>query len=183
MQRASTQAASSNRVATARSHGSDGREAEGGGGGLLRALRSHPWLFGLALLAVGSALVGSAVWRAVADEVGSGPNVFMLSNGSSDPGHIHYSYRNFAGLVREETALEQGQTLELTYEAEVTKGSLAMEVVSPAGAEVWRVNLPKGRQTDGSVSAEVAVPETGSYQVVVTGLDAGGSFDLSWKVR
>ena len=183
MQRASTPATSSNRAATARGHGTDWRKAEGRGAGFLRGLRSHPWLVGLALFVTVSALVGSAVWREVADEVGNGPNVFMMAQGSSDPGHIHYSYRNFAGLVRQETGLEQGQALELTYEAEVTKGSLAMEVVDPDGTEVWRVNLPKGRQTDGRIVAEVSVPESGPYQVVVTGLDAGGSFDLSWQVR
>ena len=183
MQTASTRTASSNGVATARSHGSDGREGEGRGAHLLRALRTRPWLVGLALFLVAAVLIGSVVLRAVADEVGSGPNVFMLANGSSDPGHIHYSYRNFAGLVRQETSLEQGQTLELTYEAEVTKGSVAMEVMDPVGAEVWRINLPEGRQTDGRTVAEVAVPRTGSYQVIVTGLDAGGSFDLAWETR
>ena len=183
MQRASTQAASSSRVAREGSHGSDRQEAQGAGAALLRALRPHPWLVGSVLVVIVSALVGLVVWREVANEVGNGPNVFMVAQGSSDPGHIHYSYQNFAGLVRQHTALEQGQTLELTYEAEVTKGSLAMEVMDPAGAQVWRVNLPKGEQTDGSLVAQVAVPETGSYQVVVTGLDAGGSFDLSWEAR
>ncbi len=150
------------------------------GGSLLRALRSRPWLAGLAILLV-LAAVGAVAWRAFSSEVSSGPNAFVLASGSARADHIDYRYRSFSGLVRQETTITEGQTLEVTYAADVTKGSLEMEVKDAAGVDLWRVNVPKQQQTQDT--ARVVAPRTGSYQVVVTGLDAGGSFDISWKAK
>ena len=78
MQRVSTPATSSNRAATARGHGTDWRKAEGGGAGFLRGLRSHPWLVARRSSSPYPPS-WAAVWREVADEVGNGPNVFMMA--------------------------------------------------------------------------------------------------------
>lgn len=150
------------------------------GRSLLRAVRSRPWLAGLAILLV-LAVVGAVGWRAFSGEVSSGPNAFVLASGSTHADHINYRYRSFSGLVRQETTVTEGQTLEVTYAADVTKGSLEMEVKDAAGTDLWRVNVPTQQRTKGT--GRVVAPHTGSYQVVVTGLDAGGSFDISWKAK
>jgi hypothetical protein len=147
-------------------------------GPVLRLLRSKPLLVGLAGVVL-LAAVGAVVWLEVGSWAGSGPNAFVLVSGSEHPGHISRSYRTFNGLVRERTVVREGQVLALTYSARVGKGSLSIEVKDPTGRDLWRVNVPQDEQTDGIKT--LVAGQAGTYQIVVTGLDTGGSFDLSWE--
>lgn len=141
---------------------------------------SRPWLIVLGILVV-LTVSGLVIYRELNQEIGRGPNQFVLSSGSTQPGHIAYQYNTFNGLAREKSQVSAGQTIQLKYVADVTKGSLSMEVKDPTGATLWRINVPE-HQTRQSTS-QIPAHRTGLYQFVVTGLDTGGSFDLSWHLR
>jgi hypothetical protein len=154
----------------------DERRGRYGGG-----MQGRAWaILGAAVVLV-LALIGVGVWREVSREVGHGPNVFILASGSLNPGHMTYRYTTFSGLAREKTDLAAGQTIHLSFASHVTKGSLSFELKDPVGASVWRVNVPQ--QQDRSGTASIPAARSGAYQVVVTGLDTGGSFDVSWSAR
>jgi hypothetical protein len=125
------------------------------------------------------ALIGVGVCREVSREVGHGPNAFILASGSLNPGHMTYQYDTFSGLAREKTNATTGQIIHLTYTSHVTKGSLSFEVKDPVGVSLWRVNVPQ--QQDRSGTANIPASTTGAYQVIVTGLDTGGRFDVAWS--
>lgn len=92
-----------------------------------------------------------------------------------------YQYNTFSGLARERTAATAGQSIHLTFSTEVTKGSLSVEIKDPRGNSVWHVNVPEHQNRNGT--AEIRAALTGRYQVVITGLDTGGRFDVRWRVR
>lgn len=123
--------------------------------------------------------MGIAVYREISQEVATGPNRFFLSTGSSEPGHLAYSYDTFSGLARQKSVFSAGAQIALSYAADVTKGSLSIEVKDPAGNSVWRLNVAEREARQGSET--LPAPTSGEYQFIVTGLDAGGRFDLSWQ--
>jgi hypothetical protein len=137
-------------------------------------------LFG-AVAVVILALVGVGVWFEVSREIGQGPNAFIGASGSLKPGHMTYHYRTFNGLAREKTNATAGETITVDYKLHATKGSLAAEVVDPVGNVVWSVTAPQNQDRTGTQL--IPVSTTGKYQVVVLGLDTGGSFDLTWSAK
>ena len=140
----------------------------------------RPWLIGLGILVL-LAVAGAAAFMEINKEIGHGPNQFVLSSGSTRPGHINYSYNTFNGLARDKSQVNIGQTIQVTFSTNVTKGSLSMEVKDPTGGSLWRVNVPEHQTRHGT--AQISAHRSGQYQFVVTGLDTGGSFDLSWRVK
>ena len=140
----------------------------------------RPWLIGLVILVL-LAVAGVAAYTEISQEIGHGPNQFVLSSGSTSPGHITYHYNTFNGLAREKSQVNIGQTIQVTFSTNVTKGSLSLEVKDPTGGSLWRVNVPEHQTRHGT--AQISAHRTGQYQFVVTGLDTGGSFDLSWRVK
>lgn len=140
----------------------------------------RPWLIGLGILVL-LAVAGAAAFMEISKEIGHGPNQFVLSSGSTSPGHITYRYNTFNGLAREKSQVNTSQTIQVTFATHVTKGSLAMEVKDPTGASLWRVNVPEHQTRQGTT--QITAHRSGEYQFVVTGLDTGGSFDLSWRVK
>ncbi len=145
-----------------------------------RTLRRKPLLIALGAVIV-LAIAGAVVTVGFAGGSGSGPNRFVFSSGFDRPAHIKHSYRTFVGLVRKEVTIEKGGALDVDYAATVTKGSLSIEVKDPTGNDLWRVNVPDDQHTNGAKT--VVAGQTGSYVIVVTGLETSGSFDLSWGVQ
>lgn len=96
--------------------------------------------------------------------------------GTSVPGHIAYSYTTFTGTEEGTQSLSSGQTLVVSYEAQVEKGTLTIHVAGPDGEMVEEAVL----EESGSGTLEVTAPEEGTYGIVVRGEDAGGSFDVTW---
>ena len=141
---------------------------------------SRPWLIVLGILVV-LTVSGLVIYRELNQEIGRGPNPFVLSSGSTQPGHIAYHYYTFNGMAREKSQVSAGQIIQFTYAADVTKGSLSMEVKDPTGVSLWRVNVPEHQARTGT--GQFPAHRTGQYLFVVTGLDTGGSFDLSWHVK
>ena len=148
--------------------------------GAAKLLRPKPLLIGVAVVVV-LAIAAVVVVVSVAGGFGSGPNRFVFSSGFDRPAHVKHDYRTFVGLVRRDVTVEEGQALDVTYGATVNKGSLSIEVKDPTGHDLWRVNVPDEQQTNGTKS--LVAEQTGSYVIVITGLDTGGSFDVFWDVQ
>lgn len=149
--------------------------------GLWSRMTTGRWiLFSLAALIV-VAIIGISVAREVSSEIGHGPNAFVLSSGSLEPGQMTYEYRTFNGLAREQTNATAGQTITLDYSLHVTKGTLTAEVVGPAGVVIWSIDVPSGQDRSGT--ATIPTTETGEHEVVLVGLDTGGSFDVTWTTN
>jgi hypothetical protein len=74
--------------------------------------------------------------------------------------------------------LTEGNTLALTYEAEVEQGMLSLQVKNPAGELVWEKELEAGSSIDDQVSLVAA--QDGTYTITVRGDGAGGSYALTW---
>ncbi len=139
------------------------------------------WLVVGVIAVVVLALAGAGVWFVATRGFEQGPNHFVGASGSLNPGHMHYHYATFSGLAREQTSVSAGQTIAVNYTLHSTKGSLTAEVVDPSGNPVWSLNVPQDQERNGSVN----IPATGDgkYQVVLIGLNTGGSFDVSWSAK
>lgn len=74
--------------------------------------------------------------------------------------------------------LEAGDTLSLDYEAEVEKGTLALQVEDSKDAVIWEKVVAAGEKATDEV--EMVVEESGTYTIVVAGDDAGGRYQLAW---
>lgn len=99
--------------------------------------------------------------------------------GSSLPGEITYRYQTFNGVETGRANVEQGDTIDLTYQAEVTKGTLAIQLQAPDGSIVWEEIL---RET-GAGSANWTADQNGTYHVRIQGDQTGGSFDVRWSMN
>ena len=99
--------------------------------------------------------------------------------GSNQPGRMNYSFSTFTGFERGDSQVEAGQILSMDYTVAVRKGSLYLEVLSPAGEIAWQAELNEDAQDRFEVLAE----ESGRYAIVVRADNAGGSFEVSWEVR
>jgi hypothetical protein len=100
-------------------------------------------------------------------------------SGFSLPGHVSYSYSTFTGTLQDTFDVDEGQTINLDYEATVERGTLILLVEDPQGEPVWQVELTD----DDSDSVEIMAPESGRYVARIEGQDTGGSFDLQWEVE
>jgi hypothetical protein len=102
-----------------------------------------------------------------------------LMYGENEDGRMYYDIKTFSGFERGSVQTEKGQTIAFDYDATLTKGSLIIEWQDPEGEVVWRKNLV---ESDSGVE-NITVESSGEYTVVVQGLDAGGSFDVSWNIQ
>lgn len=154
------------------------RNVRVGNNGIWDRMTKGRWILGSLVALILVAITGIGIAREVSSEIGHGPNAFVLASGSLKPGHMTYEYRTFNGLAREQTNAMAGQTITLDYSLHVTKGSLTAEVVDPAGRVLWSIDVPS--QEDRSGTATIPATEAGEYEVVLVGLDTGGSFDVLW---
>ena len=139
------------------------------------------WVILSAVAFIILALVGAGVWFVATRGFEHGPNQFAGASGSLKPGHMTYHYDTFNGLAREYTNASTGQTITVDFALHATKGSLAAEVLDPAGNVVWNMSAPADQDQNGTKTIPVTL--TGKYQVVLIGLGTGGSFDVSWSAH
>lgn len=94
-------------------------------------------------------------------------------------GHFSASYVTFTGRESRWVQANAGETLALTYDVEVTKGTLAIKVEAPDDRVLWDGSFSEDVQ--GSV--ELALEQDGRHSIVVDGDSTGGSFRLSWELE
>lgn len=96
---------------------------------------------------------------------------------SSWRGHSSASYVEFNGVEEKQVRLADGETMKLSYEAEVDEGALTIAVQDPDRRTVWETTLEKDARDEVKITAETA----GRYNVVIRGAETKGNFDISWE--
>ena len=86
------------------------------------------------------------------------------------------TYRYFSGREIQRFRADAGETVAFDYEAEVTKGSLAIRIEGPDDVEVWQARL----DADDEGVFEFTAETSGRYTVVVLGDETGGGFEIEW---
>jgi hypothetical protein len=86
------------------------------------------------------------------------------------------TYRYFSGREIQGFRADAGETVELDYEARVTKGTLAIRIEDPNDVEVWQARL----DADDEGSVEFTAETSGRYTVVVLGDETRGGFEVEW---
>ena len=86
------------------------------------------------------------------------------------------SYQRFDGQEVETYQLESGESFSLSYEIEVDKGSLTLELVDPEDQLVWEESFSE----DAEDVFEFTPETSGRYRLLVIGDDTQGSFELNW---
>ena len=123
----------------------------------------------LALLAVG---VEAAVQLTTHDS-----SRRILWRGNTVPGHVGAHFRYFDGADGRGLQGHAGDTLQLHYTLAPEAGSLELIVVDPDGRALWT------RRATGEAqgNATLDLNATGRYRIVVRGVGARGSFDVSYR--
>jgi hypothetical protein len=100
--------------------------------------------------------------------------------GTSTGSEMAYRYAQFTGTERGHARAEAGQTMTLAYAATVAKGVLAIQVQSPENVTLWEATLAKSVDEQ---QVDLALSESGSYTLLVTGDGTAGDFALAWTVN
>jgi plastocyanin len=106
----------------------------------------------------------------------TGMSVRLGWHGSSSAASKSARYETFTGVERATIRAEAGQTITLTYDGEVNKGTLALALDAPDGTTLWEETF----EEDAADTVTLTAPDGGRYTLRVTGDDTGGSFDISW---
>ena len=97
----------------------------------------------------------------------------------SDLNGVKCSYSTFTGTEKRMIKAEAGDCILLNYSITVDKGSIEIEVRDPAGEVIWKHRFEKSFAS----SVKIKANQSGWHKVVIRGENAGGSFDVSWKVK
>ena len=98
--------------------------------------------------------------------------------GSNIPGSITYSYTKFTGEETDYFVAASSQKLVLEYTAEVSEGSLDIQVEGPEQKVLWGNYLEQSAEDQ----IELHLEEPGRYQIIIKGNDAEGSFHINWQL-
>jgi hypothetical protein len=96
---------------------------------------------------------------------------------TSLPGQFEASYQTFSGTERRRVRLQEGETLTLTYEATVEKGTLIFEIQDPDRDTAWSLTL----EQDDAGTIDLTAEQRGTYRILVQGQETGGRFALNWE--
>lgn len=99
--------------------------------------------------------------------------------GEGGDGEASFTYREFSGLESWPVEAEAGDTLSISYEVEVTKGTLAFTLRDTAADTIlWQqISTEDAAGTD-----SVTLPEGGPFEMQVRGILTGGGYTLRWEV-
>jgi hypothetical protein len=101
----------------------------------------------------------------------------VMWSGNSYPGNMEAKFQYFNGEEKTPFNLKQGDSVTFTYDSKVEKGTLSIKVVSPDNKDV--LELESNKQGTKDLKAETG----GKYKVVIAGAEAGGSYDVKWKIN
>ena len=96
---------------------------------------------------------------------------------NSDKDHIQATYKRFTGTEIKTIRLNEGDTLVIDYQSEVTEGTLTLSLTDPDGNEVASL----GTDTEGT--ERLGIEEGGGYTLLILGDKTGGSFEINWRIE
>lgn len=97
--------------------------------------------------------------------------------GNSGQDHIQATYKRFTGTEKKNIRVEEGDTLVIVYQSEVSEGNLSVTITGPQDDEI--VSLETG--TEGT--ERLGIEKTGRYSLWIKGDKTGGSFEISWDIE
>ena len=103
--------------------------------------------------------------------------LIFLAGCSSDG--ISENFSNYTKTKKWNFQANAGQTLHITYQAKLTKGSLELLVLSPDQKTLWKV---KGG-TNGTQNKAIPIPTSGQYTIQVRAEAAYGSYDMQYALK
>ncbi len=103
--------------------------------------------------------------------------VGMIS--SSDNRYLRARYTYFDGTKSKSVRLQEGDSLQLKFEAVVESGSLMLRVRDPEKEVIWEKHYPTSEEEYLSLYS-LEIPRTGSYRVEMEADQSQGSFNLGW---
>jgi len=86
------------------------------------------------------------------------------------------TYYYFDGMESRNIKGEPGEIITISFNSEVKKGNLEMEIQSPTG-EIY--SLPTDRNSEEMM--EIKVDQSGTYQLIIMGERTRGSFSVAWS--
>ncbi|MFP4122718.1 hypothetical protein [Coleofasciculus sp.] len=92
------------------------------------------------------------------------------------PTQTKASYNNFTGTERRKIKVDAGDEVVLDVQSEVTQGDLDIQILEPDKDVLKRIETNRDREY--TFEAE----ETGNYWIVITGDNAGGSYEIKWDI-
>jgi hypothetical protein len=93
--------------------------------------------------------------------------------------HWTAHYTTFSGTKATSLNANEGQVLVLDYDVHVTKGILNIKLTDPYDEAIWEIPIDK----DNADKIPINIYQDGRYTIVLTGEDAGGSWDITWVVQ
>jgi hypothetical protein len=98
---------------------------------------------------------------------------------TAEPGHWYASYETFSGTKTTSFEASNGQTITLTYDAALDKGTLEIRAEDPLRATIYDVYLHESTKA----TVQFLLYNPGTYYIVVKGSEASGSVDLNWQIQ
>lgn len=92
--------------------------------------------------------------------------------------HKTARYSSFSGVERASFRAQADETIELDYEVDVEKGTLALSLIDPDGEPLWEETF----EDEATDTLRLNAPQSGRYQLRIEGDSTGGGFDVSWRV-
>ncbi len=92
------------------------------------------------------------------------------------PTQTKASYHTFTGTEQRKIEIDAGDEVVLDVQSEVTKGDLDIQILEPDKDVLKRIETNRDREY--TFEAE----ETGNYWIVITGDNAGGSYEIKWDI-
>lgn len=135
--------------------------------------RKHASLRILIIIIMGAVLLSGCDFSRV--KIGE----VRMMYGSNEDGHISYNYSTFTGIENGSVQVEEAQTISFDFDVTVSKGSLNIEWQDPNKEVVWRKNLVESDRGYDQITVETS----GIYWIIIQGTNAGGEFDVSWKIQ
>jgi len=121
------------------------------------------------VVAIGSLLVGCGARSSL--------RIGWLEAGG--PGHKDVRYKLFSGLERTSFRAQAGETIELDYDLEVERGTLAVSLVDPDGEDLWARTFEEEAQDVVRVEAQ----QGGRFRLNIEGESTRGGFEITWRVE
>ena len=100
---------------------------------------------------------------------------FQTVNETTKSGTFKMSYENFEGSETRTLNVNKGDQIEFNYNSDVREGTLSIVINDPYGAVAATLPIKK----KGSV--KIIAKGTGKINLVVTGKNTSGYFELFWK--
>jgi hypothetical protein len=104
---------------------------------------------------------------------------FTRYEGNEGDGEAAYTFRTMTGRDAWSFEAEAGQPVTLRYALTVEKGTLTVAIRDPEGLVVWLQTFDRNAEGD---TGALALEQSGTYEVSVVGVNAGGGFTLAWEV-